>query len=160
MRLIVISFYSGVIFVLHSDKEYQLLLSSYSGMAFVLQSNQETTFAYPLTQAWPSSCGQTKRQLLLILLLRHGLRLAVKPRNNFCLFSYSGMAFVLLSIKDTTFAYPLTQAWPSSCGQTKKQLLLILLLRHGLRLALGQSSALLILAHAIAVVHASEPLHQ
>src|SRR5690606_29845448 len=101
MRLIVISFYSGVIFVLHSDKEYQLLLSSYSGIAFVLRSNQETTFAYPLTQAQPSSCGQTKKQLLLILLLRHSLRLA-----------------------------------------------------------LGQSSALLILAHAIAVVHASEPLHQ
>ncbi len=99
MRLIVISFYSGVIFVLHSDKEYQLLLSSYSGMAFVLQSNQETTFAYPLTQAWPSSCGQTKKQLLLILLLRPGLRLAVKPRNNFCLSSYSGIAFVLRSGK-------------------------------------------------------------
>src|SRR5690606_6337239 len=99
MRLIVISFYSGVI--------------------FVLQSNQETTFAYPLTQAWPSSCAraksiiycylftqswpsscsQTKRQLLLILLLRHSLRLAVKPRNNFCLSSYSGIAFVLRSGK-------------------------------------------------------------
>src|SRR5690606_20393901 len=101
MRLIVISFYSGVI--------------------FVLQSNQETTFAYPLTQAWPSSCARAKSI-------------------NYC--------------------YPLTQAWPSSCSQTKRQLLLILLLRHSLRLALGQSSALLILAHAIAVVHASEPLHQ
>ena len=119
MRLIVISFYSGVIFVLHSDKEYQLLLSSYSGIAFVLRSNQETTFAYPLTQAWPSSCAraksinycypltqawpsscsQTKRQLLLILLLRHSLRLTVKPRDNFCLSSYSGIAFVLRSGK-------------------------------------------------------------
>src|SRR5690606_37477340 len=68
-------------------------LSSYSGIAFVLRSNQETTFAYPLTHAQPSSCGQTKKQLLLILLLRHSLRLAVKPRNNFCLSSYSGIAF-------------------------------------------------------------------
>src|SRR5690606_36433271 len=137
------------------------------------QSNQETTFAYPLTQAWPSACGQTKKQLLLILLLRHGLRLAlgqssallilvlrhslrlaVTPRNNFCLSSYSVIVFVLRSNQETTFAYPLTQAWPSSCarakqcsaypltqaqpsscGQTKKQLLLILLLRHSLRLA-------------------------
>src|SRR5690606_27501511 len=110
MRLIVISFYSGVIFVLHSDKEYQLLLSSYSGIAFVLLSDQETTFAYPLTQAQPSSCGQPKKQLLLILLLRHILCLAFKPRYKFCLSSYSGIAFVLRSNQDITFSYPLTQA--------------------------------------------------
>src|SRR5690606_15178504 len=79
MRLIVISFYSGVI--------------------FVLQSNQETTFADPLTQAWHSFISQNNIKLLLILLLRHGLRLAVKPRDNFCLSSYSGIAFVLRSGK-------------------------------------------------------------
>ncbi len=99
MRLIVISFYSGVIFVLQSNQETTFAYPLTQAWPSSCARAKSINYCYPLTQAWPSSCSQTKRQLLLILLLRHSLRLTVKPRDNFCLSSYSGIAFVLRSGK-------------------------------------------------------------